>query len=164
MPFLKQLANPLIAPHIAFYPETDKKVTVTRFSQSQKWRQDWNRHTRTQMVDVVGRHYYIYEPTQLVDSSVVIPCFFWREDLVVKAKCLPLITSKQRGSDQWVLKMLGEPGFDSQSFQSVPVAEFFSPYLDIVTSDGVKLANLSGPVVWRECCDLWLSPSVVTSI
>lgn len=101
------------------------------------------------MVEVVGIHYYIYKPTQLVDLSAVIPCFLGREDLVVKAKFLPLITSEQRGTDQCALKMLGKPGFDSQSFRMVPVAEFFSPYLDIITSNGV-----SWPSYWRLLCGM----------
>lgn len=72
----QELSNPEVAPHIEFFPEKDEGVTVDRFSQSKKWREELPPSLRVPMVVVEGEHFYIYEPTQLEDSRVVVPVFF----------------------------------------------------------------------------------------
>lgn len=146
----KQLANPHIAPHLQFSPETDERVVVNCFSQCKKWREDLPPELRAPMTVVHGKHYYIYEPAQLLDLSTVVPCFFYVDGGVMMAKALQLITKKRIGSDKRVLKLISEPAFDSTTFLSITVSEFFAPYPDITTRDGRKLSDHCDSVLWSE--------------
>ncbi|EGF97180.1 uncharacterized protein MELLADRAFT_87422 [Melampsora larici-populina 98AG31] len=84
----QELSNPETGPHIEFIPEIDRGVTVDRYSQSKKWREDLSPNLRVPMVKVYGEHFYIYEPCQLEDSRVVVPIFFYKDNTIIRAKCL----------------------------------------------------------------------------
>ncbi|KAI8448444.1 hypothetical protein BY996DRAFT_6419740 [Phakopsora pachyrhizi] len=50
---------------------------IYKLPQSKNWLQKYPRDLTAQMISVGGKHYYIYEPVQLNDGSVVVPIFFY---------------------------------------------------------------------------------------
>lgn len=86
--YAQELANPEVCPNMGFYPDSDCAVTVNQFSQSTKWREGLEVDLRVPMVDVNGEHFYLYEPAQLHDSSLVVPVYFYIENSGLRAKCL----------------------------------------------------------------------------
>lgn len=131
----QELSNPEVAPHIEFFPEKDEGVTVDRFSQSKKWREELPPSLRVPMVVVEGEHFYIYEPTQLEDSRVVVPVFFYKDELSIRAKCLEVLTGGQ-GSHDFLIP--AEPKFDSDRLLDVNVQTFATSFLRIELWNGEK--------------------------
>lgn len=78
----------MISHYLAYFPKSDKGVVIDCFAQSKKWCEGLQVDHRVQMVEVQSRHYYIYEPVQLLDFCMVVPCFFFTEAGILKAKCL----------------------------------------------------------------------------
>ncbi|KNF03330.1 hypothetical protein PSTG_03598 [Puccinia striiformis f. sp. tritici PST-78] len=57
-----ELANPIVAQHLEFYPHDPRGKDVFALYQSQKWREELGPDSRVQMVPSEGKHFYIYEP------------------------------------------------------------------------------------------------------
>ncbi|KAI8458054.1 hypothetical protein BY996DRAFT_6411177 [Phakopsora pachyrhizi] len=74
---IQELGNPLVSRCLEFYPEQSAGKNIYKLSQSKKWLQEYPRDLRAQMISVGGKHYYIYEPVQINDGSVVVPMFFY---------------------------------------------------------------------------------------
>ncbi|KAH9808247.1 hypothetical protein DFH28DRAFT_1196797 [Melampsora americana] len=130
----QELSNPEVASHIEFLPESDKGVTVDRYSQSKKWREDLPPSLRVPMVDVEGEHFYIYEPAQLENSRVVVPIFFYKNELgIVRAKCLEIDSI---GPHDYL--MAAESKFNSPVFLDVDVQTFATSYPRIVLRNSQK--------------------------
>ncbi|KAH9820292.1 hypothetical protein DFH28DRAFT_1218255 [Melampsora americana] len=130
----QELSNPEVATHIEFFPETDKGVTVDRYSQSKKWREELPPSLRVPMVDVDGEHFFIYEPAQLANSRVVVPVFFYKNELgMVQAKCLEIDSI---GPHDYL--MAAESKFNSPVFLDVNVQTFATSYPRIVLRNGQK--------------------------
>ncbi|EGG02512.1 uncharacterized protein MELLADRAFT_91346 [Melampsora larici-populina 98AG31] len=144
----QELSNPEVAPNIEFLPEDDKAVIVDRYSQSKKWREDLPPSLRVPMVDVDGEHFYIYEPAQLADSRVVIPVFFYKDELVVWAKCLEVVPNGPGGSHHF--RVAREPKFDSATLLDVDVQTFACSFTRIELHNGMKWCNSSATQLLRE--------------
>ncbi|KAG0151477.1 hypothetical protein CROQUDRAFT_704044, partial [Cronartium quercuum f. sp. fusiforme G11] len=86
----QELSNPLVAPHMVYVPKTDVGLSVNQFSQSKEWHEMLPKDMQVQMVVVRNIHYYIYEPTQMADGTVVVPCHFYSHKNKLQAKCLQL--------------------------------------------------------------------------
>ncbi|KAH9807600.1 hypothetical protein DFH28DRAFT_938119 [Melampsora americana] len=130
----QELSNPEVATKIEFFPESDKGVTVDRYSQSKKWREELPPSLRVPMVDVDGQHFYIYEPAQLENARVVVPIFFYKNDLgIVKAKCLEIDSI---GPHDYLIA--AESKFDSEVFLDVDVQSFATSFSRIVLWNGQK--------------------------
>ncbi|PLW36848.1 hypothetical protein PCASD_15262 [Puccinia coronata f. sp. avenae] len=71
------LATPLISKHLDFYPELTNEGDIYKFSQSQKWLKGLLPAHRPQMCEVNKKHFFIFEPLQLLSSAVVIPVFLF---------------------------------------------------------------------------------------
>ncbi|EGG01479.1 uncharacterized protein MELLADRAFT_92137 [Melampsora larici-populina 98AG31] len=134
----QELSNPEVGPHIEFFPEKDEGVTVDRYSQSKKWREDLPPSLRVPMVNVEGEHFYIYEPTQLEDSRVVVPIFFYKDELAIRAKCLKL--EVVQGTCDFLIP--AKPRFDSDIFLDVNVQTFATSFLQIELWNGQKWSEL----------------------
>ncbi|KAH9809107.1 hypothetical protein DFH28DRAFT_1191574 [Melampsora americana] len=130
----QELSNPEVASHLEFFPEIDKGVTVDRYSQSKKWREELPPRLRVPMVDVDGEHFYIYEPAQLQNSRVVVPTFFYKNERgVVQAKCLEIDSI---GPHDYL--MAAESKFEWPGFLDVDVQTFATSYPRIVLRNGQK--------------------------
>lgn len=102
------------------------------------------------MVQVLGRHYYLYEPVQLGNSKLVIPCHFYVENSTITAKCVKLFINRIPGSNLVLLKMKTEPHFSSNQFMNIPTCDFWRPYPDIRLEGECLLSNICGSVLWGK--------------
>ncbi|KAH9808465.1 hypothetical protein DFH28DRAFT_909450 [Melampsora americana] len=143
----QELSNPEVGPHVEFLPENDKGVIVDRYSQSKKWREDLPPSLRVPMVVAHGEHFYIYEPTQLEDLRVVVPVFFYKDGLAIRAKCLEVVTGGQ-GSHHFFIP--AEPKFDSDQFLDVNVQTFATPFSQIELWNGQKWYESPNTQLLRE--------------
>ncbi|KAH9808221.1 hypothetical protein DFH28DRAFT_910504 [Melampsora americana] len=109
----KELSNPKVCHNIGFLQEIDKSVEVNQFSQSKKWWEELHQSLCVPMVEVDGEHFYRYEPAQRVDSYVVPPVFYYKDQVGVRAKCLEVVAGLQ-GSPNFCVA--AEPKFDSETF------------------------------------------------
>lgn len=141
----------MISHHLAYMPESDKDVVINWFSQSKKWRELLPLDNRVQMVVVRGQHYYVYEPVQLFDFKIVVPCFFYKDVEGVKAKCLTVTMGWSHSDNALVMTLPEEVPFESAGFSTVDVSLFKTVYSEIFLDSGLKLMNLSPKVLWREC-------------
>ncbi|KAI8455366.1 hypothetical protein BY996DRAFT_8686339 [Phakopsora pachyrhizi] len=74
---IQELGNPLVSSFQEFHPEQSAGKNIYKLSQSKKWLQEYPRDLRAQRISVGGKHYYIYDPVQISDGSVVVPMFFY---------------------------------------------------------------------------------------
>lgn len=135
-----------------FWPESDLAVTVNRFSQSKKWRESLPADLRVPMVHVDGQHFYVYEPAQLQDMSIVVPVFFYRDVSGLRARCLrateaPLFCSS--------LLIPPEPDFHSSDFLDVNIHSLAASFPRIQQADGQMWASSPNSKLLRTC--LWFS-------
>ncbi|KAH9810625.1 hypothetical protein DFH28DRAFT_1132026 [Melampsora americana] len=122
-------------PHLVCLPElATHNEPVNRFSQSKKWREDFSKELRVQMVVHRGKHYYIYEPLLTIAEKLVVPAFFYQLAGKTMAKCLPAKLQYEPPSNLQVL-VLSEPPFHSTAFQTIEVADFWKPAPEITLED-----------------------------
>ncbi|PLW58275.1 hypothetical protein PCANC_00780 [Puccinia coronata f. sp. avenae] len=139
------LANPLIANDLDFYPESSNGAPVYKFSQSHKWLKCLSPSHRAQMCEVRGKHFYIFEPVQLVSNRVVIPIFLFMLDSRLTARCVDLNSSMMSCEGTRVIITLPKAiPFDDPILSSVDVQEFQSIYSEILLADGRCLNNACG--------------------
>lgn len=123
---------------------------VDRFSQCKKWREGLDRGLRAPMVVTGGQHFYLYEPAQLYNMQTVVPCFFYSDGSVMKAKCLRLTVSQATRSKHLVLKIPQEPLFQSPTFMTIPISDFLACFVTMRVGEGVQVANHCASALWRE--------------
>ncbi|KAH9815307.1 hypothetical protein DFH28DRAFT_969339 [Melampsora americana] len=143
----QELSNPEVCHNIGFLPEIDKSVEVNRFSQSKKWREELQPSLRVPMVEVDGEHFYVYEPAQLVDSLVVLPIFFYKDQVGVRAKCLKVVADPH-GSPNFCVA--AEPKFDSEIFLDVDVQTFACSFTRIELQNGLKWSDSPSTELMQE--------------
>lgn len=113
-------------------------MTVNRFSQSKKWREVLGADLRVPMVDVDGEHFYVYEPAQLQDSTLVVPVYFYRDCSGLRAKCLPAGRASPLSQS---LLIAEEPDFNSRALLDIGVHVLAAAYPCIHLANGLKWAS-----------------------
>ncbi|KAA1120083.1 hypothetical protein PGT21_037132 [Puccinia graminis f. sp. tritici] len=140
----QELSNPLVTRHLEFYPEWCEGVNVNKFSQSTKWLADLAPEHRPQMCEVRGKHYYIYEPVQLISNDVVIPIFFFNYKSSLHAKCFKLKHEHINSHNNHIkITIPSDLKFDHPELSIIPVAQFKLIY------SSIRLGN--GKLLWEEC-------------
>jgi hypothetical protein len=86
--FLQELGNSYVINNLEFFPHQSEGAIVDSLCQSFKWREGLPRQYRVQMVVANEKHFYIYEPVQLVTGKVVVPLFFYKCKNEVLSKCI----------------------------------------------------------------------------
>lgn len=66
------MANPRIGPHIHHYPE-DSGKHLEECWQAKRWLEELDPSLATPMIRVGHQDFYVFEPAQLQDGSIVIP-------------------------------------------------------------------------------------------
>jgi hypothetical protein len=73
MDLIQDFSNPLVRPHLHFYPEIPDGPTAEIWH-AEKWRKDFDPANLAPMYDnLQGRHFYINELAQLKNRDFVIP-------------------------------------------------------------------------------------------
>ncbi|KNZ61745.1 hypothetical protein VP01_1362g3 [Puccinia sorghi] len=132
-----------------FYPIESDGFYVYKFSQSVKWREELPEDIRVQMVVVLGKHFYIYEPTQLLDGSLVIPIFFYSAHGELYAKCIRPRTSGVVSKDNVKLLIPNHLPYRSEHLFSVKCSDFNRIYSEILIN-GFMVERLYGNCIWGQ--------------
>ncbi|KAI8457807.1 hypothetical protein BY996DRAFT_8420195 [Phakopsora pachyrhizi] len=141
-PFTKkeELGNPLVSSYLEFYPEQSAGKNIYKLSQSKKWLQEYPRDLRAQMISVGGKHYYIYEPVQINDGSVVVPMFFYIKGGKMYAKACKLNFSVISSAEVNIF-ISWNRDFYSDDIKEIVGEDFLRPYAEILVSDRILLAS-----------------------
>ncbi|POV96773.1 hypothetical protein PSTT_15457 [Puccinia striiformis] len=137
-----ELANPLVVNHMEFVPHDPQGHDIHALYQSQKWREDLPRNLRVPMVTHGGKHFYIYEPvglaSQLGDSRVVVPIFFFKQGGNLYSKCIKpkYITPRNCLQREFDICIPDSIHFNHPDLVVIPVQEFQMIYSELVTFHG----------------------------
>lgn len=123
-------------------------MTVNRFSQSKKWREGLTAELRVPMVNVGGEHFYVYEPAQLLDMSMVVPVFFYRHGSDLRARCL---RATQAGPLSQSLLIPPEPDFHSSDLLDINVNCLAASFPRIQWADGQLWSSCPNSQLLRTC-------------
>jgi hypothetical protein len=138
----QDLATPLISKHLDFYPELTKGGDIYKFLQSQKWLKGLSSAHRPQMCEVNGKHFFIFEPVQLLSSSVVIPIFLYTCDSLLSARVLEVNeTNTIRDGPRVKITIPQHLDFDDPRLLSIEVKEFDRLFSEILLADRTRLVE-----------------------
>ncbi|CAH7672298.1 hypothetical protein PPACK8108_LOCUS7107, partial [Phakopsora pachyrhizi] len=136
----QELGNPLVSSCLEFYPEQSAGKKIYKLSQSKKWLQEYPRDLRAQMISVEGKHYYIYEPVQINDGSVVVPMFFYIKGGKMYTKACKLNFSVISSAEVKIF-ITWNRDFYSDDIKVIVGEDFLRPYAEILVSDRILLAS-----------------------
>ncbi|KAI8457360.1 hypothetical protein BY996DRAFT_6411693 [Phakopsora pachyrhizi] len=109
-------------------------------NQSKKWLQEYPRDLRAKMISVGGKHYYIYEPVQINDGSVVVPMFFYIKGGKMYAKACKL-NFRVISSAEVNIFISWNRDFYSDDLKEIFGEDFLRPYDEILVNDRILLAS-----------------------
>ncbi|KAH9810698.1 hypothetical protein DFH28DRAFT_1131780 [Melampsora americana] len=148
---LKELANPMVSPHLAFLPELPVNIPVNRLSQCEKWREGYSKDLRVQMLVSKGIHFYIYQPVQVATGQLVVPIFFYKQEELTIAKCLPAVVEPASGNQQGYRIILEEePPFDSPELLTIEVTSFWRLFEAVELDNGERLRDVCGDLMYQR--------------
>jgi hypothetical protein len=133
-----------------FYPIDAHGLNIHKFSQSRKWREELPSDMRVQMVSVNGKHFYIYEPTQLFDGMMVIPIFFYFADGELYSKCIRPQLGGEVKHDNAVLVVPHWLPYSSAHLMTVKCSEFHLIYSEI-SRHGIPVTQVYNSTIWGRC-------------
>ncbi|PLW54792.1 hypothetical protein PCANC_03704 [Puccinia coronata f. sp. avenae] len=147
----QDLSNPLVAKHIDFYPEMTNGLDIYKFFKSKKWLQDLLPAHRAPMCEVKGKHFYLFEPVQLLSAAVVIPLFFYQHDGQLFAKCLQI----QRNHicqmpNKIKITIPASLEFQDPQLSTIPVNQFDCDYSEIRMDDWRKFMDSCDGVIYES--------------
>jgi hypothetical protein len=148
--FLKQeLANIYVVNNLEFFPcISDGTTMVDRLCYSYKWREDLPRQYRAQMVVSREKHFYIYEPTQLITGEVVVPLFFYKCKDVLLSKCITPQYSNDIDTNVTHIILPSNVRFNDQALLTIEVKQFHLIYSEITLQDGQYLSQFCRNVLY----------------
>ncbi|EHS64486.1 uncharacterized protein PGTG_20949 [Puccinia graminis f. sp. tritici CRL 75-36-700-3] len=138
----QDLGNPLVSRHLEFYPDHTEGQNVSRFSQSLKWLQHMAPENRAQMCDINDKHFYIFEPVQLLTKEVVVPIFIYMYRWRLHAKCIEIGADHVTElGEQTRITIPSSVAFDDPCLIAYDVQEFDLTYSEIRFGDGRLLTD-----------------------
>lgn len=140
----QELSNPLVRKHLDLYPELTYGKDVYKFSQSFKWLAGLSRAHRPQMVDVKGKHFYIYEPVQLISKKVVIPIYFFKYNHSLHSMCILIDDTRiSCNGNQIKITIPDRLHFSHSDLKMFDINDFKYIWSEILLGNGKLL--------WKEC-------------
>ena len=102
---MQEMANPLVRPHLHFYPE-DSGSKLSEARQADRWLHELPSELTTPSARIRGVDYFIFEPAMLTDGQCCMP-FRWftrknragTQDLF--AKCWRMTVVSREGDSGW---------------------------------------------------------------
>ncbi|KAA1127903.1 hypothetical protein PGTUg99_008160 [Puccinia graminis f. sp. tritici] len=145
-----EIANPMVEPHLKYYPELAEGRTVSRLSQSRKWLKDLGPNTRAQMVRHQGSDYYLHELVKLKSSLIVVPAYFCEIDGVMHALCQTPDIQICSHTGQLKFLITKNPPFDSPQLTCIAVEDFATDYPSMTVEGGGLMSDLCGNQMYGE--------------
>ncbi|KAI9442451.1 hypothetical protein H4582DRAFT_1809218 [Lactarius indigo] len=99
----QEMANPLVRPHLHFYPEDAGKM-VSEYWHGRHWHNNADPAVVTPMAVIDGLHFFVHEPCFLANGRAIMPYrWFLRGDSIL-AKAWPLCAVGQGDRSGWVVE------------------------------------------------------------
>ncbi|OAV95433.1 hypothetical protein PTTG_26678 [Puccinia triticina 1-1 BBBD Race 1] len=150
-----ELSNPIVEPHIQYYPEFTNGRHIFKLSQSAKWLKELGPDTRAQMIRHMGHDYYLHELVQLQSDLIVVPQFFYEFEGELYARCVtPTINiDEERGGLKFIIPK--DLSFTAPQMKSIKVANFYVEYPLMESPDGTLISTLCDNRIYeiKECND-----------
>ncbi|KAH9810453.1 hypothetical protein DFH28DRAFT_1132268 [Melampsora americana] len=126
-------------------------IVRNELSNPQKWREGFSKDLRVQMIVSHRKHFYIYEPVQLVSTQLVVPVFFFQQNERIMAKCLPAEIYVDDNNPAKVNMLLpAKPAFVSDALIHTDVSDFWKTASEITFPDGTRLLDCCDRYMWQE--------------
>ncbi|POW19850.1 hypothetical protein PSHT_04232 [Puccinia striiformis] len=147
---MEDLANPLVSPHLEYYPEKTNGPYF-KFSQSNKWLKELAPQHRAQMCEVEDEHYYLFEPVELDSGLLVVPIFFYSQDTQIFSKCIvPEIKGFMKDNKAVTkIKIPQDIKFDNLDLYNINTNQFKKNYFKI-NMNGNKLSEECGNALYEH--------------
>jgi hypothetical protein len=140
---IQELANPLVAPFLDFYPKDTNGRDQFKLSQCQKWL-ELPSNLRPKMCVSNTKHLYIFEPAQTHSQGIVVPIFFYIINAELCAKCIcPTVQKPFR------LIIPGSIEFSDPNLLIINVKQFCQNYSEIKIN-GQLLSTLCGNQIYEN--------------
>ncbi|PLW43381.1 hypothetical protein PCANC_13229 [Puccinia coronata f. sp. avenae] len=131
----------LISNHLEYFPEMTSRQ-VHKFLQSQKWLKYLLPAHQPQMCEVNKKHFFIFEPVQLLSKAVVIPIFLFMYNSQLTSRVLEINCSNMFEDGDGVKIIIPKHiDFDNLMLTSIDVACFHRDYSEILLANGRRLYN-----------------------
>jgi hypothetical protein len=128
-PTLQDYANPLVRPHLHFYPEIPEGP-ITEVWEAEKWRDRIDPRILTPMVVVGSKHFYVFEFARLVTGEYVVPKRWVKYKSEMHGEVFR-VTFDQNGI----------ASIDDSTTVLVKVVDFHNTYLDLATDGTIPPCN-----------------------
>ena len=89
------------------------------------------------------KHFYIFEPTQLISGEVVVPIFFYKYQGKLHAKCVTPEFRENSDHSLWII-IPSNIFFSDESLLVVDIEDFDAMYNEIQMDDGSLLYDMCG--------------------
>ncbi|KAG9088636.1 hypothetical protein FS749_002010 [Ceratobasidium sp. UAMH 11750] len=121
----RDFSNPLVAPHLVFYPE-DSGNRLSESWQAKKWRDEVPLEHLTPMYADGGKTYYVNELARLHNGAYVIPRRWITREGQLTADCWPVNWQSVPGNEEETRLQV------SEDIIHVPSNAFASNYYDLI--------------------------------
>ncbi|KAA1088987.1 hypothetical protein PGT21_003057 [Puccinia graminis f. sp. tritici] len=138
-----EISNPVVQPHIQYYPEMTDGQNVSQLNQSAKWLKELGPDTRAQMVRQGSHDYYLHELVQLHSTLIVVPTFFFEMGGEMYARCVTPIVNVDYTTGKLQFIVPKALPFTSSELRNVKVAEFLAEYTIMEAPDGTLMSEQS---------------------
>ncbi|KAI9434849.1 hypothetical protein H4582DRAFT_1818227 [Lactarius indigo] len=99
----QEMANPLVHPHLHFYPEDAGKM-VSEYWHRWHWHDNADPAVVTPMAVINGLHFFVHEPCFLANGRAIMPYHWFLCGDSILAKAWPLCTVGQGDRSGWVVE------------------------------------------------------------
>ncbi|EFP76461.2 uncharacterized protein PGTG_02902 [Puccinia graminis f. sp. tritici CRL 75-36-700-3] len=137
----QEVGNPLVTRAMDYYPEDARGKNIFKLSQSKKWLEDMDPDSRAPMVRTTNGDFYLFEPVQLSNNSVVIPIFFYKRGEDLWSKCVNPAFEPESNGHNLRITIPWRVNFHSDIAHEINISEFYCAFPNIAGPDGLMLSQ-----------------------
>jgi hypothetical protein len=137
----QEVGNPLVTRAMDYYPEDARGKNIFKLSQSKKWLEDMDPDSRAPMIRTKNGDFYLFEPVQLSNDSVVIPIFFYKRGEDLWSKCVTPAFEPESNGHNLRISIPWRVNFHSDVAHEINISEFYCVFPNIAGPDGLMLSQ-----------------------
>ncbi|KAA1138086.1 hypothetical protein PGTUg99_029966 [Puccinia graminis f. sp. tritici] len=137
----QEIGNPLVTRAMDYYPEDARGKNIFKLSQSKKWLEDMDPETRAPMVRTPNGDFYLFEPVQLSNNSIVVPLFFYQRGEDLWSKCVTPSFEPESNGHNLRISIPWRVNFNSDIIHEINISEFYCAFPNIAGPEGLMLSQ-----------------------
>ncbi|KAA1106853.1 hypothetical protein PGTUg99_020771 [Puccinia graminis f. sp. tritici] len=137
----QEIGNPLVTRAMDYYPEDARGKNIFKLSQSKKWLEDMDPETRAPMVRTPNGDFYLFEPVQLSNDSIVVPLFFYQRGEDLWSKCVTPSFELESNGHNLRISIPWRVNFNSDIIHEINISEFYCAFPNIAGPEGLMLSQ-----------------------